>query len=997
MTCNRVTTSFRNTCSLSILAVALCAAGSAEAGALPGHGHYVAGQGSIAKSGQVLTIDQSSRTGIINWKTFSVGKGNSVVFDNAHGATLNRVTGGNMSRIAGALHGTGSVYLINNSGVAVLPTGRIVTQGSFAASGNSADGDGFGTRKRLLFTGGANGNVVNAGRITSATGQVALYGRNVTDTGSITARNASLIAARGLNVSGSVAATGGHGRIETSGGRVQLGGAHITGASWLIDPKNLTVKAGSATTIQNSLNAGTNVKLKTTATSASGPGTVTSGEGDIIVSAPITWSGTATLTLDAYAGININSLIHLKGKGGLNLQANDGSMKGALTFGSSGAVNFASVAGHLTINGDTYKLVDSIHDLAQGIALHPTGDFALASDIDAGGTVYAAVPISKAFNGDFDGLGNTISNFSLNDSSHVDIGLFRTVGANGHIENVNLANANITGMLDESYVGGLAATSSGTIANVSVSGKILGGYNSKVGGVVGDNASTGSINNVHSTGRVTAGDDYADIGGVAGENDGTVSNSSSSADMNGGYYPLIGGLVGYNTGTITGSSASGDVNGDYESTSGGLVGENYGGTITSSHASGNVNGGYSDDDGGNGGLVGYTYDGKIVSSHASGNVTGDYEDRSGGLVGYDEGTPITASHASGDVNGGAYGYGIGGLVGYVENDGTTKATIQNSYATGDVTSGEESYLGGLVGEAYSTIIASHATGNVSGGYDSYVGGLTGYAENIVKGSYATGNVSAGYDSYVGGLVGYQDSGAIMQTRATGDVYGGYEDETGGLVGFSGGTITGSHATGAVSGGYGGVGGLVGESGGTIDTSYATGDVDGFYETEAGGLVGYNYGSITQSFATGNTTSDYESYAGGLVGENTGGISNVYATGDVSGYDADVGGLVGYNSGTAHRAYSSGAVTGGTSTLGGSIGYDGNTTAGHLSFLYWDTTTSGITDPTQGVGNVPSADGVAAKTNGALKTSLPAGFLASVWTRTGGVNGGLPYLKSVPPQ
>src|ERR1700735_2962527 len=80
------------------------AAGQAEAaGALPTGGHYVAGAGGIASSGGTTTITQSSGRGIIDWKSFSIGKGGTVQFDNGSGATLNEVTGGNMSTIAGQL------------------------------------------------------------------------------------------------------------------------------------------------------------------------------------------------------------------------------------------------------------------------------------------------------------------------------------------------------------------------------------------------------------------------------------------------------------------------------------------------------------------------------------------------------------------------------------------------------------------------------------------------------------------------------------------------------------------------------------------------------------------------------------------------------------------------------------------------------------------------------------------------------------------------------
>ncbi len=62
------------------------------AGPLPQGGGYVAGTGTIAAQGNGLLITQPGSTrGVIDWNSFSVGRNNSVTFDNGSGATLNRV------------------------------------------------------------------------------------------------------------------------------------------------------------------------------------------------------------------------------------------------------------------------------------------------------------------------------------------------------------------------------------------------------------------------------------------------------------------------------------------------------------------------------------------------------------------------------------------------------------------------------------------------------------------------------------------------------------------------------------------------------------------------------------------------------------------------------------------------------------------------------------------------------------------------------------------
>ena len=224
---------------------------------------------------------------------------------------------------------------------------------------------------------------------------------------------------------------------------------------------------------------------------------------------------------------------------------------------------------------------------------------------------------------------------------------------------------------------------------------------------------------------------------------------------------VVGGLVGNNYGTITNSYSTGSVTGRGIDV-GGLVGVLINGSITNSYATGSVTGS------GNvvGGLVGSNGWGTITNCYSTGSVTGT--SYVGGLVGNNGGT-ITNSYATGSVTGS--GNGVGGLVGYNDN-----GTITNSYATGSVTG--TSYVGGLVGDSYGYSTNSYATGNVTG--TSYVGGLVGDGD-IITNSYATGSVTG--TSYVGGLVGIINNyGLISNSYATGSVTG--TSYVGGLVGIN---------------------------------------------------------------------------------------------------------------------------------------------------------------------------------------------------------------------
>src|ERR1700678_2987566 len=132
-------------CAATLIALDPACAG----GALPTNGQYVAGQGSISSSAGNVTVNQSSSHGIINWQGFSIGQGNTVLFNNGSGATLNRVTGRQLSQIDGSLKATGSVYLINPQGIVIGPSGQVIANGSFIASTRDGRNSRFITSNAL--------------------------------------------------------------------------------------------------------------------------------------------------------------------------------------------------------------------------------------------------------------------------------------------------------------------------------------------------------------------------------------------------------------------------------------------------------------------------------------------------------------------------------------------------------------------------------------------------------------------------------------------------------------------------------------------------------------------------------------------------------------------------------------------------------------------------------------------------------------------------------
>jgi hypothetical protein len=224
-----------------------------------------------------------------------------------------------------------------------------------------------------------------------------------------------------------------------------------------------------------------------------------------------------------------------------------------------------------------------------------------------------------------------------------------------------------------------------------------------------------------------------------------------------------------------------------------------------------------------------------------------------------------------------------------------------------------------------------------------------------------------------GTVAGTNVGTIFRVFATGSVIAPKTTEAGGLVGVNDGQIFRSSAnvrvgTPAMTAGPIGVGGLVGNNAGQIEQSYAIGRVDsGGVPVDAwsGGLVGFNASSIVNCYATGPAKSKFD--AGGLIGANQGEVSSSYSTGSVSG----------------------------TYLTGGLLGVD-TSSQGSLDNTYWDTDSSGITDPSQGAGNIPNDPGITGLTTQQLQSGLPAGFDPKIWTQTKGINNGLPYLINNPP-
>jgi len=172
---------------------------------------------------------------------------------------------------------------------------------------------------------------------------------------------------------------------------------------------------------------------------------------------------------------------------------------------------------------------------------------------------------NSPFVGTFDGQGYEIRDLFINRPDEDFVGLFGIVDEGGHIEDIGVVNADVTGGYE--YVGGLLGANVGTVSNSYSSGSVTG--EEFVGGLMGFNGEAGTVSNSYSSGSVTG--SYG-VGGLLGANVGTVSNSYSSGSVTG--ENGAGGLLGFNgeAGTVSNSYSTGSVTG-YEYV-GGLLGGN---------------------------------------------------------------------------------------------------------------------------------------------------------------------------------------------------------------------------------------------------------------------------------------------------------------------------------------------------------------------------------------------------------------------------------------
>ncbi len=895
----------------------------------PSGAAVINGNVSFTTNGNTLEITNSPNA-IIDWKSFSINKGEITKFIQEHGASaiLNRVVGEAGSRIPpseilgtlqsqilGTQQTGGRVFIINPNGI-TFGAGATIDVGGLIASTLKLSNEDFLAGKYKFTDGVGAGAIKNQGTINSASGgQVYLIAPDIENSGIITSPQGEIVLAAGHSVSlvdpknpeivvsltapatqavnvgqliSEAGSIGIYAGLVKQGGTINANSASIneSGRIFLRSTQSTTLTAESVTSASNSAGGG-------------GEGSGASG-GEINISSAETVMIAAGASIEANAG--------QIGNGGSVTIWSDGhtqfdgriSAKGGTQFGDGG---FVETSGQTISIGDTARVTTLATEGGNGTWSIRADDFTIAaSDASIAGATLSAnltetnVTILSSNGANTMGSGDINVNDAVNWSANK---LTLTAARDININAVMRATGTSSLTLN-------TATANGQDAAV-LGGTVRVGFNP-------DGTFKGRVDFTDRT-RTRA-----------------LTTNTGFLTINGGAYTVINSLG------VEGSMTTTDLQGmsgfslglyalgsdiDASATAGFEMGAGFAPVFLGCDgACGAFNG------------LGHTISNLTINRPTTSNV-GLFSDVSGGAV-----------SNVGLVNAAVIGRNsVGALV------GNNFGSIYNSYATG-VVSGIQA-VGGLVGLNGGLIDNSYAgtrvtgTREMFGGAASNIGGLVGRNNFLgdIKNSYATGAVSADLGAFnIGGLVGSIDSdggGNISNSYATGNVSAGDGSfNIGGFAGQNAGTISDSYAAGAVSVVGRGIeiSGFVGRNFGTISRSNATGAVSsGMNSVNVSGFVGLNDGVIDSSFATGSVLSgDSSTNTSGFVGGNRGTIRNQsYASGVVTGGSSTdvIGGLVGFNSlGDIRDSYFTGSVRTGSSValVGGLVGLnEGNGIRGSI--------------------------------------------------------------------
>lgn len=185
---------------LALLVMSALSLGASSVDAMPEGGVVRSGSGSVTQNGKEMTIRQDSGRLAMDWTGFSVGKDETVRFQQPgkDALALNRVTGNQQSFIDGSLLSNGHVLLVNPNGVVIGKNASIDVGGLVASTAQVKDNfmKEFGNSTGAFRLGGiSDGKIINEGTIQAEGGLVALHAAKVENSGTISNTGGSAVLA----------------------------------------------------------------------------------------------------------------------------------------------------------------------------------------------------------------------------------------------------------------------------------------------------------------------------------------------------------------------------------------------------------------------------------------------------------------------------------------------------------------------------------------------------------------------------------------------------------------------------------------------------------------------------------------------------------------------------------------------------------------------------------------------------------------------------------
>lgn len=197
---------------LTVMVFLAMALGGTAVQAMPSGADIRSGQGSISQDGKNMTVQQNSQRMAIDWTKFDIAKDETVRYaqPDRNAISLNRVTGGQQSVIAGNLNANGNVILVNPNGVVFTKNSSVDVGGLVASTARLNDEamKNFSNGKDSLglsLDKNSTASVINEGQIKAQGGLVALHAANVENKGTITNEGGTLAMAAAKNLTLSAA------------------------------------------------------------------------------------------------------------------------------------------------------------------------------------------------------------------------------------------------------------------------------------------------------------------------------------------------------------------------------------------------------------------------------------------------------------------------------------------------------------------------------------------------------------------------------------------------------------------------------------------------------------------------------------------------------------------------------------------------------------------------------------------------------------------------